>query len=304
MSAAAPLRGSLLLACAAAALTAHAQHEPVSGASAGEIVEIADIVFAVHDGHVLELDLYLPSSAEHPPLLVWLHGGAWQFGSRKSVATMGLVEDGYALASVDFRLSSVARFPAQVHDIKAALRYLRASAARLGYDARRIGILGVSSGGHLAALVGVSHGDARLEGSVGAHARHSSGVQAIVSYYGASNLTTLLAQSTPAGLRMRAPALEQLLGGSPADNEELARLASPVFHVDPGDPPLMLLHGDQDEQMPINQSHELHAAYRRNGLRVRFSVVHGAGHGGDEFIDRKRVAEVSAFLDKYVRGTY
>lgn len=205
------------------------------------------------------------------------------------------------MASVDFRNSGDAIFPAQIHDIKAAIRFLRASSSAYGYDATRIGILGRSSGGHLTALVGVSNGLAELEGNVGEHLDQSSNVQAVVSYFGASNLDSILDQSTVYGHAMRAPALEQLLGGSVEDKKELVRLASPIIHVDRADPPLLLLHGDQDPQMPINQSHELHGSYKHLGLPVHFEVIHGAAHGGDAFFDAPRTKIVSTFLREHIR---
>jgi dipeptidyl aminopeptidase/acylaminoacyl peptidase len=117
-----------------------------------------------------------------------------------------------------------------------------------------------------------------------------------VSYYGASNLTTILSQSTPFGVNLRTPALERLLGAKPDAVPELAKLASPIFHVDAGDPPLLLFHGDQDPQMPINQSHELQGAYEQHGLKAAFEVVHGAVHGGPAFFEAKRLDRVVAFL--------
>lgn len=256
---------------------------------------VADLVYAAADDHDLTLDLYLPVAASRPPLVVWIHGGAWRTGS-KARPPAHFVDAGFALASLDFRQSTEARFPAMVHDIKAAIRYLRANAARYGYDPTRIVVGGVSSGGHLAALVGVTNGQERLEGTIGEYTGTSSEVQAIVVYSGASNLTTILSQSTPAGLRIREPALEQLLGDLPDRTPALAQLASPVFHVRPGAPPLYLLHGDQDTQMPINQGHELHGAYRSLALDVEFEVVHGAGHGGPAFSSPERSARVAEFL--------
>jgi len=261
-----------------------------------------DIVYGVVDEQALDLDLYLPTAAQNPPLLVFVHGGAWRGGSKdRNVLAWPFVDDGYAVASLNFRLSGEAPFPAQVHDIKAAIRFLRGNAARLGYDASRIAILGASSGAHLATLVGVTNGHAELEGHVGEYLEESSDVQAIVSYFGASNLTSILRQSTPYGLSVREPALALLLGSPVEENLELARLASPVFHVDATDPPLLLLHGDQDPQMPINQSHEMHHAYKAQALPVGFEVVHGAEHGGDAFSDDERNHLVRAFLDKHLR---
>jgi acetyl esterase/lipase len=267
---------------------------------AQDVHKLTDLEYAEAGGQPLKLDLYQPSEP-HAPLLVWLHGGRWEVGSKERMPLGGLLERGYAIASLDFRPASRARFPEQVHDVKAALRFLRARAADYGYDATRIGILGESSGGHLAALVGTTNGRAELEGSLGEHLGVSSDVHAIVSYFGASDLLTILAQSTPYGLGIREPALKTLLGALPNENEALARLASPVFQVDTQDPPLLLLHGDQDPQMPINQSHELEGAYERAGLDAKLIVVHGAGHGGGAFFDPERTKVVAAFLDEHLR---
>ena len=211
-----------------------------------------------------------------------------------------LVEKGFAIASLDFRPASIAPFPGQAHEIKAAIRYLRASADRHGYDATQIGILGASSGAHLAALIGTTNGHESLEGKLGDHPQESSAVQVIVSYFPASNLTTILKQSTPFGLGVREPALKRLLGGLPDEVSDAARLASPVFHVDAADPPLLLLHGDQDPQMPINQSHELQGAYEAHGLSAELVVVHGAAHGGDAFFDAARLDHVAQFLQRHL----
>jgi len=230
---------------------------------------------------------------------VWVHGGAWSTGTKANVPT-AFVENGFAVASVDFRQATEARFPAQVFDIKAAIRFLRAKAQTYGYRSDRIAIGGASSGGHLAELVGVTNGHRELEGKIGDYLSQSSSVQAIVDYYGASNLLTILAQSTPFGLTVRRPALERLLGALPEQTTELATLASPIAHVDRQDPPLLLLHGDQDPQMPINQAHELQGAYEKLGLDVAFCVVHGAAHGGDPFYSPPYLKVALDFLGRTV----
>jgi dipeptidyl aminopeptidase/acylaminoacyl peptidase len=121
-------------------------------------------------------------------------------------------------------------------------------------------------------------------------------VQAILSVAGASNLTTILAQSTPFGLGVREPSLVQLLGALPDQVADLARLASPVLHVDASDPPLVLVHGDQDVQMPINQAHELVGVYEKHGLDVHFEVVHGGEHLGNAFYTPEHLMPTLAFL--------
>ncbi len=189
-----------------------------------------------------------------------------------------------------------------MHDIKAAIRFLRGHAAEYGgYRTDRIAIVGASSGAHLAALVGVTNGNAQLEGTEGNDLKQSSSVQAIVSYFGASNLNTILAQSTPHGVNVREPALRRLLGGlPPVQASELATLASPVAHVSKTSPPLLLFHGDQDPQMPINQSHELEGAYKKLGLDVDFDVLHGAAHGGDAFFEGEALERAVKFLARTI----
>lgn len=286
-----PFRQVVLCGCLLAVLSS------MAGADEGYRVT-EDIEFArVGETH-LALDLYRPDETEGGPLIVWVHGGAWRRGTRANMPLTRIVQAGYAVASVDYRLSPVAPFPAQVHDIKAAIRYLRAHQEELRVDGDRIAIAGASAGGHLAALVGVTNGHAELEGDVGADRNQSSDVQAIVDFYGPTDLVTILNQSTPHGLGVRIPALELLLLGQPADKPDLARLASPVFYVEASDPPLLLLHGDQDPQVPINQAHELEGRYEALGLPVEFEVVHGAPHGGEVFHDEARTAIVLSFLDR------
>ena len=266
---------------------------PVDSAS---VKQINDVVYATVDGTALALDLYLPTDKARHVLLVWVHGGAWNTGTRTGVPKQ-LVQSGLAVASVDFRQASEARFPAQIHDIKAAIRFLRANAATHGYRADRIVVAGASSGGHLSALVGVTNGHRQLEGAVGTSLDVSSDVQAVVSYYGASNLRTILAQSTPFGLNMRRPALDRLLGAQPDQVPDLAELASPVAHVDASDPPLLLFHGDQDPQMPINQAHELQGAYEKAGRPVTLHVLHGVAHGGEAFFAPRYLKALLDFVD-------
>lgn len=258
------------------------------------------LLFARVDGTELKLDLYRPDG---PPagVIVWVHGGAWRSGSRAGVDLKELVALGWAIASVDYRLSPQARFPAQVHDIKAAVRWLRARSGEFGLPPARFVIAGSSAGGHLAALVGVTNRHPDLEGNVGEDRATTSDVQAIVDLFGASNLTTILAQSTPHGLSVRVPALELLLGAQPDAAPKLARLASPVFHVDTGDPPLLLMHGDADPQMPIEQSHELAQAYQRAGRPVDFRVLPGAGHGGPAFTSDENLRWIDAFLRRHLQ---
>lgn len=254
-----------------------------------------DIEYARVGDVSLKLDLYLSKQAK-PPLIVYIHGGAWRSGSKSDVPIVKLLDYGFAIASVDYRLSTQAVFPAQVHDIKAAIRFLRASSEQLHIDTKHITIIGSSAGGHLAALVGVTNGDKELEGRVGDHLDQSSEVRCIVSLYGASNLQTILSQSTDYGLKMRVPALQLLLGGQPSDQPELAKLASPVAHLDKQDPPLLLIHGDADPQMPPQQSQEFAQAYEALELPVQYITLAGGKHAGAEFYDAERTTIMATFL--------
>lgn len=256
---------------------------------------VKDIEFARIGDASLKLDLHLPDKSVSP-LIVYVHGGAWKAGSKSDMPLKGLVAKGFAVASVDYRLSTVAPFPAQAFDIKAAIRFLRAHSSEYGYDATRIVISGSSAGGHLAALVGVTNGNTELEGTEGDCLKESSAVQGIISLFGASDLMTILSQSTPHGLSVRVPALQLLLGGQPEEKKELARLASPVTHVDAHDPPLLLIHGDADPQMPPEQSQELKKAYEAVGRPVQLEVIHGGKHGGGEFYDAARTELMVKFL--------
>nr|ACO70919.1 alpha/beta hydrolase fold 3 domain protein [uncultured Verrucomicrobiota bacterium] len=258
-----------------------------------------DIEYGNVDGLPLKLDLYL-SQTKAQPLIVYVHGGAWRGGSKSHPPILALQQQGFAIASVDYRLSTEAPFPAQVHDIKAAIRFLRAQASVYGYDASRIGIIGTSAGGHLAALVGVTNESKELEGSVGGHLDQSSTVQCTVSLFGASNLQTILSQSTEQGLKMRVPALQLLLGGQPTEKPDLAKLASPVAHLDPKDPPLLLVHGDADPQMPPEQSVELAKGYAALKLSVQHVVIPGGKHGGPEFFDADRIGLMAGFFQAHL----
>lgn len=255
--------------------------------------------FARVGDHALALDLYLPQG-QPKGVIIWVHGGAWRAGSRANPALEGMTAHGWAIASVDYRLSRVAPFPAQSHDIKAAIRYLRAHTRELGIPTAPFVISGSSAGGHLAAIVGVTNHSIPHEGTVGDHLNQDSSVQAIVDLFGASNLTTILKQSTPHGLGVRQPALDLFIGGQPDDVPTVAQLASPVFHVDAHDPPLYLSHGDQDPQMPINQAHELHGVYKSLGLPVHFEIKHGSAHGGPAFNNAAELARIDAFLRQHL----
>lgn len=164
---------------------------------------VKDLEYARVGAERLKLDLHI-CNPQKGPLIFWVHGGAWRSGSKSSMPLGGIVSDGFPVASVDYRLSTQAKFPAQIHDLKAAIRFLRARGREFGIDATRIVVAGDSAGGHLAALVGVTNRSREHEGNLGDHLDQNSSVQGIISFYGAANLKSILDQSTPHGLKVSA----------------------------------------------------------------------------------------------------
>jgi acetyl esterase/lipase len=272
-----------------------------------------DVEYARVGDASLKLDLYLPSprdltteageAATTHPLIMWVHGGAWRSGSKADVPILPLVQRGFAIASVDYRLSPVAKFPAQALDLHAAIRFLRANADAYGVDPKRVAIAGSSAGGHLAALVGVSGDVEELMGMQEVSGESDSHIGAIVSFYGASNFKSILSQSTEHGLSVRVPALKLLLGGLPDEELRLARLASPVAHVDANDPPMLWIHGDADPQMPYAQAIEMRNAYLKADLQVDLVAVKGGLHGGEGFYDDAMLKRVAEFLERHLKAT-
>ena len=235
----------------------------------------------------LELDLYLPPESDGPvPVVVFLHGGGWRLGSRHLVgpAYLGasptpferVAQAGIAVASIDYRLSGEATWPAQLHDAKAAVRFVRARAADLGVDPDRIAAWGESAGGHLAGLLGLTGDDATLEGE-GGIVGTSSRVSAVVSWYAPSDLAAIATDTgaDPANPRTREA---QLLGAPAAEVPELAAQASPVSHVSADAPPFLLLHGRADRMVPCVQSERLYAALLEAGVEVEFDAYEDADH--------------------------
>jgi acetyl esterase/lipase len=261
---------------------------------------VKNLVYAEAGSRKLLLDLYKPAGKTSPYLIVWVHGGAWRSGSKEN-PPLGLLSAGYAIGSVDFRLSTEAPFPAQIHDIKAAIRFLRANAKTYGYKADKIVIAGSSSGGHLVALAGTTNNESYYEGTEGNFLKESSTVQGIIDFYGPTNFLTILNQSTPHGISVRAPALEVLLGKPVEQVRELAKKASPVFQIDANDPPILIIHGDQDNQVPVNQSLELMAAYKKSGLMWQLEIVPGAGHGDNIYYTKEFQPALEKFLSNVLK---
>ncbi|MHC4200066.1 MAG: glycoside hydrolase family 76 protein [Planctomycetota bacterium] len=247
---------------------------------AGGMKVIRDIVYGKGGDTDLKLDVYLPASERTGPLpvVVWIHGGAWRAGSRKGNRASGLVGHGFATVSISYRLTQKASFPAQIHDCKCAVRWVRAHAGKYGFDPKRIGVWGSSAGGHLVAMLGTSTGVKELEGR-GGWADEDSGVQAVVDFYGPSDLLAMAdAPSHMDHNGARSPE-GALVGGTVKENPEAARRASPVTYVSGDEPPFLIMHGERDMTVPFSQSEILYNALRKAGADVTFVPVKRAGHG-------------------------
>jgi acetyl esterase/lipase len=247
------------------------------------------ISYAVAPGYrPLQLDAWVPASRTPPPLVVWIHGGAWMFGDRRYLPETlrpnqlfeELVTAGLAVATTDYRHALEAHFPAQLHDAKAAIRYLRAHADELGIDTTKIGVWGESAGGHLAALVGLTGQHAELEGAIGV-LHQSSAVDVVVDWYGPADFALqprerrtpeIAAQLPP---EMLTPPEELLAGGN--DQHRLA-IASPISYVTPAAPPFLLIHGTADSVVPYQQSEVLAQALIDAGVSARLVPIDGAEH--------------------------
>jgi len=293
----------LLLLAIPSAPPCSAQTQPFAARMLQGVTAHRDLAY-VSNGHERQkLDLYLPEKAEGPlPLIIWIHGGGWQSGSKENCLPLrsGFVLKGYAVASINYRLSGDAPFPAQIEDTKSAIRWLRAHAKEYRLDPDHIGVWGSSAGGHLVALAGTSGGEKSFD--VGEILEVSSRVQAVCDFYGPTDLNAFVA--TPGYERhAKADAPEvKLLGGTIQDNPDKVARLNPVTYVSPDDPPFLILHGDKDPVVPIGQSRLLLEALQKAGVAVEFKVVEGAGHGGPGFQKPENEGMVSAFFEKHLRA--
>jgi len=241
-----------------------------------------DVAYVEKGSKAQRLDLYLPAKADQPlPLVIWIHGGAWLGGNKAQCPALFLLSHGYAVASVEYRLSQEAVFPAQIHDCKAAVRFLRANAKKYNLDAERFGAWGSSAGGHLVALLGTSGGVKELEGDLG-NAEQASKVQCVCDWFGPVDLTTIAAQSGPE-IKMRHDTPDspesKLIGGALPENPAKAKAASPMAYVSKDAPPFLIMHGDKDPLIPLAQSQLFHEALQKAKVDSTFFIVRGGGHG-------------------------
>lgn len=258
------------------------------------------IEFAKPDDVSLLLDLHMPKGVENPPLLMFIHGGGWKSGDRKRCRLSWVAKHGYAVASIEYRLSQESLFPAQIQDCKGALRWLRAKAGEYGYDASKVVVAGTSAGGHLSALMGTSGGVAALEGKTAGYAEQSSRVQGVIDYYGPSDFVKR-SENQPTKTDKPDGGVYRLLGGPVQENLEAARVASPATYISEDDPPLLILHGDKDKTVFLDQSEWFAKLYTEAGLDVHLEVFEGAGHGWPRTPREKEL--VLDFLAKHLKDS-
>ncbi len=269
------------------------------------VVVEKDVEYGKAGERSLKLDIVRPRKPSEKPLpvIAFVHGGGWRGGDKSAglFNVLGLAASGnYFGVSVGYRLSGEAIWPAQIHDCKAAIRWLKANAKKFNIDPEKIGVWGGSAGGHLVSLLGTSGDVKDLEGDCGSPGQ-SSRVACVVDFCGPSDfLAAAKFQRKGMPSPVRADSPESLLFGGPLEEKkQSAREASPVTYVTSDDPPFLIVHGTADPIVPIQQAELLQAGLKKAGASVAFLKIQGGGHGigGPEVTKRVR-----AFLDKHLRG--
>jgi acetyl esterase/lipase len=275
---------------------------PVVPAGTRVLVDVA----YVPNGHERQrLDLYVPSTGTRPfPVIVWIHGGAFRTGGKDAHRIFPLltsfVGEGYAVASVNHRYSQQSVFPAQIQDVKAAVRWVRTNAATYGLDPNRIVAWGASSGGHLAAMLGTSAGVTEF----GDQDDRSSRVQAVVDFFGPTDFLQMDAHRLPTGMvhNVDTSPESQLVGGLITQHADRVARANPITYVTPDDPPFLIVHGDRDPNVPHHQSEILADALKAAGVTTTLRIVPGAGHGDQIFMAADVRMWVLRFLNTHITG--
>ncbi len=244
-----------------------------------------DVLYASPHGQDLHLDLYVPQTAKPAPVVVWIFGGSWKFGSKGfHVNVRELTRSGIAVATIQYRLSGTDKYPAQLDDCRTSVEWLRTHGREYGLDPQRIGLSGESAGGHLAALLGTVEGAPRI--------------RAVFAMYPPTDLVTM-------GRKYSKPDkesdIEKLLGGPIEQKLALAREASPVNHVSCTSPPFLMMHGSRDTLVPLEQSEVLQRRLVQAHVEAKLIVVPDKGHWFS--LDAGQTAEVARFFQKHFSQT-
>lgn len=252
---------------------------------------LKDLAYGDHERQ--KLDLSIPKGDGPFPLILWVHGGGWEAGSKEGGnPAKGMLERGFAVASTNYRLSQHAQYPAQIHDVKGAVKYLRANAKKYKLNPDLIGVVGGSAGGHLVALLGTTGNNKDLEGNVGPK-DVSSKVACVLDFFGPTDLHAL-----SRGVSI-AP-ITKLLGGTTKEKPELAKLANPINFIDKNTPPFLIVHGDKDTVVAVSQSELLNDALKKASIDTTLIVVPGAGHGNGIFTP-ELMGKYADFFEKHLK---
>lgn len=255
-----------------------------------------DITYATVAGEELKLNLARPKDAKGPlPLIFVIHGGGWAAGHRNAHnnITWNFAGKGYVSATVSYRFAPKHRFPAQVQDVKAALRFLRANAEKYGIDPTRVGAVGFSAGAHLSMMLGTMDKSDGLD-DVGEFREQSSKVQAVVSFFGPTDFTAEFPDATK-------PILKAWFGAPPQEKADDARRASPVTYVNTGDAPMLLYQGTKDHLVPHDQAVRMADALTKAGVPGRVELMLGHGHGWREPETTRTATGALAFFDEWLK---
>ena len=263
-----------------------------------------DLIYGQVGDRELPLDLYLPPDTSSPvPVVIWVHGGGWRGGSKGNGGrARNMTTRGFAVVAVEYRLSGEALFPAQIEDCKTAVRWVRANAKKYNLDPDRIGAWGSSAGGHLVALMGLTHDEKAFE--TPDHSQYSSRVQAVCNWFGPTDFLRMNDFEGRIDHDAADSPESRLIGGPIQEHKEKVAAANPIAYVSKNDPPMLIMHGEKDLSVPYNQSELLYAAMKKAGLDVTLYKVVNADHS---FRNATRdsaasLFEMSAqFLEKHLK---
>ena len=259
-----------------------------------------------------KLDLYLPTTGAGPfPLVINIHGGGFKFGDKGMLSeTTGkaLLNAGFAVASIDYRLSGEAIFPAAVQDAKAAVRFLRANAAQYNLNPDKVAVFGQSAGGNIAAMVGVTGNISDYDDASLGNAGVSSAVQAVINQYGPTDFLQMDAQAKAQGCSASdqthndASSFESAyIGAAIQTVPEQVKKSNPITYISKDTPPFLIQKGDQDCTVPVESTKMLADALSAANLDATYTSLAGAGHGGSQFETDENIALMISFLDKYMK---
>ncbi|MBI1347552.1 alpha/beta hydrolase fold domain-containing protein [bacterium] len=255
-----------------------------------------DVPYVVNAHERQKLDLYLPKSGgEKRPIVVWVHGGGWRAGSKDRTPALPVLTQGVVVASINYRLSQHAVFPAQIQDCQAAIRWLKGHAEKYRIDPDRMAVWGSSAGGHLVSLLGTASDTDAWE-PIGQFRDLSPRVTCVIDWFGPTDFTLL----SNAGLPADSP-LTQLIGPTDGKAREKYAAASPVTYVSADDAPFLIMQGTKDPLVPQTQSERLAEKLKAAKVPVKLEIIEGAGHGGPEFVDEARRNMIRDFLIQHLK---